>query len=988
MRFFVLGVVVFVVLGVLISHQFPGLISTPKTSLELLEEIFSAPFKSGEYVARLAAREAVVVLFVKDSGLDKDVENRVVASLRSEKFRAETVPFLYYLFSMYGAERDADEPTLAELAYEEPPVVARSGGSRTGLSVLVARSSSLRAHVATALRLYDALFLRATFDVDPAGEADVETLGADALSELKAIFRDLAREMFSKSDQALTTEVDPNAFALEIEKILSDDKRLTMFVECFSDFVRDLSSSWLQSFLRTEERKDRRLEWVNDCIAANRYYEIADYARARSSRKLVFHLAVDGLQGKLLEGLAQLSMGNPAGTGARYVKELVALHGKDVMDPARYESNMPSSIGAEVAALVASAPNRPDFLETFKKYVFAPSARSVIVNVATSDTPTISVRNLPIIYSGHGVAGPFGTGIPNFSYLDRETGRGWYFYGSDVLYMRRIFGNLEDQIPGGIKRPEGPGARTLFERLWRYNTVSCMASVDMGALEKISSEVGVAVGELKRNFIEKAIVLNFRRRAEMERQLNERIAWLVEHRSLSRSLLGSLFVDAAKLTKFHLYARFLAEHEDEGLPDYVLWYNPWPDHFAHSKGPYSDEIIGYRGEYDRLDFYLGKMIDIYDSVKTADSGGSYIERTLFGIVSDHGLVYTPKIVSADDLLFGSMVRDGIDITYQKISADEGDMPVIHGRIWEPPALSVDAVVGSTAGGSYVIDVFDIGGIDDADGETKLHPGFHALREHRLRSGATIDLIGEIRTRLEGVMDIAVVREYGPGRGKTWPSNVESVVRVMTSSRGDVRIHRVLSGDGSVLYRYEVLNERDPLDLVDSVRKWLLPAGSVSVVGTRDALSKCIGSEDGVTDRKWSELLSRTVRPDVIYQLSHLYDSDRAGTINIFPLRHVGMNSAVPGRHAGESFGEKNATVLYFGAGLERARVQTARNGSLPVTLYHWLVGDEVFYSPDPLVGDSGASPAVQFGFRAFLDDPAFAPIRGVESVRPIGQEAR
>ena len=59
-----------------------------------------------------------------------------------------------------------------------------------------------------------------------------------------------------------------------------------------------------------------------------------------------------------------------------------------------------------------------------------------------------------------------------------------------------------------------------------------------------------------------------------------------------------------------------------------------------------------------------------------------------------------------------------------------------------------------------------------------------------------------------------------------------------------------------------------------------------------------------------------------------------------------------------------------------------------MTLYHWLVGDEVFYSPDPLVGDSGASPAVQFGFRTFLDDPAFAPIRGVESARKIGQLAR
>jgi hypothetical protein len=111
---------------------------------------------------------------------------------------------------------------------------------------------------------------------------------------------------------------------------------------------------------------------------------------------------------------------------------------------------------------------------------------------------------------------------------------------------------------------------------------------------------------------------------------------------------------------------------------------------------------------------------------------------------------------------------------------------------------------------------------------------------------------------------------------------------------------------------------------------------------------------------------------VIHQFAHLYDSNRAGTINVFPLRHVGMNSGVPGRHAGEAFGEKNGTQLYWGAGLQRSRIQTARNGSLPVTLYHWLVGDEVFYAPDPKLG---VSPADQLGYRSLLDEPSFIPIR-------------
>ena len=85
-----------------------------------------------------------------------------------------------------------------------------------------------------------------------------------------------------------------------------------------------------------------------------------------------------------------------------------------------------------------------------------------------------------------------------------------------------------------------------------------------------------------------------------------------------------------------------------------------------------------------------------------------------------------------------------------------------------------------------------------------------------------------------------------------------------------------------------------------------------------------------------------------------------------------MNSEVVGRHAGESFGEKNGTQLYLGAGLQRAWIQTARNGSVPVTLYHWLVGNKVFSSPDP---ESRVAPRDQFGYRSLLDEPAFAPIR-------------
>ncbi len=595
--------------------------------------------------------------------------------------------------------------------------------------------------------------------------------------------------------------------------------------------------------------------------------------------------------------------------------------------------------------------------------------------MATVDTPTISVRNLPIIYSGHRVAGPFGTGIPNFSYLDRDTGRGWYFWGSDVLHFARIFGNREDEIPGSRKRPATAGARTPFERLWRYNTVSAMASIDTGALERISAEVGLAVGELKRDYIEQVLLLRMRRRAEMEQELNERRQWLADHRDVNHTFLAELVFSPITLKTFRDHARFIAEHEDEGLPDYLLWYNPWPDHFAHGKGPYSDEIIGYRGEYDRLDFFLGKLLSVYESVPTIDGAATYADRTLWSVVSDHGLVYTPRLVSTDALLFDAMRRDGIEVKYHKLTHDEGGLPAIHGRRHVQATRPFDAIVGSTAGGSYIIDLFDPQGLQGDEAAWRRHPDYHALRKHRLLSGQEVDWIELLKRHLHDTMDLALMRENGPAAGERWPDDVEAVVRVVTPARGEARIWRLrrsgADGQPRTMYRYEILGEHDPLDLVGSVREYLIPPDGPAADEIRQSLKRAIASTEGCSDTVWRELTSYTLRPDCVYQYSHLYDTDRAGTINVFPAAQVGMNSAVPGRHAGEMFPEKNGTQLYRGAGLQRGRMQTARNGSVPVTLYHWLVGDQVFRGPE---AGFDVPPVQQFGYESLLDQPALAPL--------------
>lgn len=976
-RVIVIGVVLLVTLGVWVTHQFPALTTGPKSSVEILESLFKTPARlvsePTEYILTHIKREAVE-LFVWSCDLPADAEDRLLALVRGERFKEVTVPFVFFLYELYGAPAKAEAVTINDLAYAEPVEPEQADEDRSGLSILVQRSLVLRKHASRSLRLFDALFLQVKPGAAEKGLPLRERYDEAAYERIQQIAREVVDDFLPDADDALSQDTEENEYRAMLEELLQDDQRLKDFVEFFTDFIRQQSDSWLQSFVQRQHRKEDRLAWVQDRIKRNRYYEIADYARSRAERKLVVHVVVDGLQGKLLEGLIQLSSGDREGSGAHYLAELVRLHQTKQMDPSRYDSKMPPGLGKDVLALVEKAPKRPDYLENFKKYFFSPEASAVTVNVATVGTPSISVRNLPIVKSGHPVAGPFGTGIPNFSYLDRRSGRGWYFWGSDVLHMQRIIRNREDQIPHGQKRSEGPGARTLFERLWRYNTVSSMATMDSGALEKIAAEVGMAVGEVKRNYMEKLMILRFRRRGRVEQELNQRRRWLQEHSGLSRSFLGSLLFRSVELKTFHDYARFLAEHEDEGLPDYLLWYNPWPDHFAHSKGPYSDAIIGFHGEYDRLDFYLGKLVEIYESVETTDERSSYADRTLFGVVSDHGLIYTPRLVSTDKLLFDAMPAEGIRITYQKLTHDEGGLPAIHGRDAIKPTRPFDAVVGSTAGGSYVIDLFDIKGLQGDDAAWQRHPDYHQLRRHQLLSGQTIDWIEQLKRHLKETMDLALVREYGPRADRQWPPEVESVVRIITPDRGEARIYRVRkrdgSGDPTVRYRYEVIGARDPLDLVGAVREYLIPPGGPSMKEIRAAIRGCIESPDGCNDRRWRELLSHTQRPDAVYQFSHLYDSERAGTINIFPARHVGMNSQVAGRHAGEAFGEKNGTQLYFGAGLKRASIQTARNGSLPVTLYHWLVGDKRFHAPGAEV-----SPSQQFGYESLMDKPAFESIR-------------
>jgi hypothetical protein len=145
-----------------------------------------------------------------------------------------------------------------------------------------------------------------------------------------------------------------------------------------------------------------------------------------------------------------------------------------------------------------------------------------------------------------------------------------------------------------------------------------------------------------------------------------------------------------------------------------------------------------------------------------------------------------------------------------------------------------------------------------------------------------------------------------------------------------RIHYSFEGDDPLdtgsYSRYEDLSERDRAEHAQLRARCLAAAPNL-----RD--SWC-------TESEWRQLTSFTPRPDSVVQLSHLYDSERAGSVNLFPREGVGYNSRVPGRHAGESFHEKNAFVAIWGEPLQSRDAQPPRrsavNGSVPMVVFEWL----------------------------------------------------
>lgn len=218
---------------------------------------------------------------------------------------------------------------------------------------------------------------------------------------------------------------------------------------------------------------------------------------------------------------------------------------------------------------------------------------------------------------------------------------------------------------------------------------------------------------------------------------------------------------------------------------------------------------------------------------------------------------------------------------------------------------------------------------------------HWLPINALKSEDTVDIVTETTNSLSESLDYMVLRQR--------PCRVDGCqVRLighrdgvrhdeLVERRGDKLLYTSLKGEAPELLDVQKLNPYRQLPSQAEMEHFSeLKNVCITQAKAEDVNSWC-------SVEQWRDLTRFTPRPDSVNQLARLYDEARAGTINLFPKTGIGYNTKVPGRHAGESFPEKDAFIGFWGTpiGPNASTFKIEENGSLAPTLYEFLTGEQV-----------------------------------------------
>lgn len=862
--------------------------------------------------------------YIDSLPLDDAVRGRVKAHVNSREFVDEVIPFLIAVQETYSPRPGVDGfdahlrrhyAASASVPGIEHSMFQWQASEDKGAAP--ALDKTLAARLVT---LYDALYLR---DANGGGFGDRLSCGAPATDGkfLQTVerARPLVRELFE--DLAHRFEDQP-----EISKAAAGVARDPDKLEAVTVSIIDVTNYEVCKHYRVFATRVFREQQLRDWMlvqlerpGGGDLWKALEFANER--RPYAVHVVVDGLQGHLVEALARGDAADP------FVQAIAAEQARadKVRPPTQASRPGPAQSTLFLDHLARHGYHDANYLPFFRRL----RGENGIARVGVSTTPTISVRNVPIALTGAPVAGKGSTGLPNFHYVERdfsldgvEQGRAYYFYGNDAV----LLDSLTHQS----------GMRTIVERLPWLSSFNCGSQYDDGAHFTVDGFVNLGIGEKKRDFGEFLCLPELERRAANEAEL----------RALRQHLLGMREVLTDQPSWYEWYDNIgrlsekelakkriarIAELEQETLPEYLVYYNPWPDHFAHFKGPFSDEIISPSGELNRLDFWLGRVAAIYENAGVAD-------RTLFAMAGDHGLTPVFHMLNPEVEVFEPMRRRGLDVRVLKISSDEGEGPKLTNRLRPPSVKGYDVVVASTAGGNYMMDFFV-----DQGAQWARQPLAADLQALRLVSGqGPVNVIDEIYGSLHESLDYLVVRET--------PCGVEGGTVHLVGERGGQRAEGWIERRGQrVFYRYrgadlletDAPSRYETLSAEQRAEQRTLHARCVHAARADDEATWC-------SEAAWRRLTSYSNRPDSVVQLAHLYDLDIAGTVNLFPRQGLGYNTIVPGRHAGESFHEKDAFAGIWGAPAAKRpeRLRSAVNGSVPMAVYEYLTGTTVRQGED------------------------------------------
>lgn len=866
------------------------------------------------WIAKIVIKKKIKT-FLDDLPLEQEVKERIIGKVQHKDFSSQMVPFLLGMMDLYQASEEdkkinfetyilkhfPDHKKLPGLKHSKFTYGDDSFGHKKEPSKKEKKEMSKK-FIAQVVVVFDALlFKEDQFILGKKPEINVE-MGEMAMPHVKKLL-----EMVL-SDFELEEKVKE-----QIVPILKDPLMIEALSISTAEVILTYAYKNYKMFAKKYHKQKVLKQWMKDELTKKDSKLWTYLEEGIDDRRYGVHIVVDGLQGHLMESLSDASPDN------QFLKTIHAEHKgfknlkpKDVpvkkLEVKQQVDFLDYLVGRQKQF------SHDKYLPFFKELYSKNSA--TIAKSGLSTTPTISARNLPIAFTGAPVTGEHSTGITNFNFLDREENRAYYFWGNDALKF--------DQIA------EKNGHLTNFKRLPHLTSLNCAGSYFEGADWSFDPMINLVAGELQRDFGDILCLKELERRAVNEKKarvLRKRLLSYkkkIKHYNRFRRRYQNRGHFQRKDPTLAAYAiiQSLSELENDSLPTHLVYYNPWPDHFAHFTGPFADEIISPTGELNRLDYWLSSIKKIYK-----DAGA--LDKTLWGMTGDHGLDPVYYVTNPEVAVFEKMTNEGIEVIVHKVSVDEGGGPKLKHPLKPQSMKGFDVVLGSTAGGNHNMDLFI-----DQESNWKKQPLVRHLKDHTLLSGQKVNMLDNILTNLGDTLDYLLVRnEEGT------PEFTDT--QVMRKRNGVLEEGRIIRKESKIYYssKSDILEVFTPNRYRKASKNW---SKAQNLQDRCVIKAKLEDSDSWCDEATWRELTSYSARPGSVSQTSHLYDTDLAGTINLFPAQGVAYNSKVPGRHAGELFHEKDAFVGVWGEPVKgKVKIQSEVNGSIPIVIYEWLSGRKI-----------------------------------------------